>query len=74
MEMLAEAGISREDMFLSIVRDRVRRMDHAVLAVRTSSGFVILDNATNEVLRGDLAHDYTPLMSFNSASSWIHAL
>lgn len=72
MQMLAAAGFDREDMFLTIARDTVRRADHALLVVRIDGRFVVLDNATDVVLDGAFSHDYQPVLSFSANNSWIH--
>lgn len=72
MQLLAAAGIRREDMFLSIVKDTVRRQDHAFLVVRHKGQYLILDNATDTILDGSQSHDYRPVLSFNSDSAWLH--
>lgn len=72
MHLLAAAGVRREDMFLTIARDLVRRADHAVLIVRTDSGYRMLDNATDKVLDATLANDYQPVLSFNDRRTWLH--
>ena len=72
MHLLAAAGVRREDMFLTIARDLVRRADHAVLIVRTPGGYRMLDNATDTVLDATLANDYLPVLSFNDSRTWLH--
>lgn len=72
MHLLAAAGVPREDMFLTIARDLVRRADHAVLIVRTPQGYRMLDNATDQVLDATLANDYQPVLSFNNRRTWLH--
>ncbi len=72
MEILRAAGVPASDLNLMIVRDLVRRQDHAILAVRTDSGFVILDSGTDRVLRAENVRDYRPIMTFNSQGAWIH--
>ena len=72
MHLLAQAGVRREDMFLTIARDLVRRADHAVLIVRTPDGYRMLDNATDTVLDATLANDYLPVLSFNDRRTWLH--
>lgn len=72
MHLLAAAGIRREDMFLTIARDLVRRADHAVLIVRTPEGYRMLDNSSDKVLDAMLANDYLPVLSFNDRRTWLH--
>lgn len=72
MQVLRAAGVPSRDLMLVIVRDLVRRQDHAVLAVRTGDGFVILDSNTDKVLRAEDVVDYRPIMTFSSEGTWIH--
>jgi predicted transglutaminase-like cysteine proteinase len=65
-------GVPQRDLYLVIVRDLVRRADHAVLAVRTDSGFMVLDSNTDKVLPQSQVNDYRPILTFNSEGSWIH--
>lgn len=72
MHLLAAAGIPREDMYLTIARDLVRRADHAVLVVKTDTGYRMLDNSTDLVLDAGAANDYRPVLSFSEGNSWVH--
>jgi predicted transglutaminase-like cysteine proteinase len=72
MQILRAAGVPSRDLMLVIVRDLVRRQDHAVLAVRTGEGFAILDSNTDKVLRAEQVVDYRPIMTFSTEGTWIH--
>ena len=72
MQLLAAAGIPREDMILTIARDLVRNADHAVLIVRYDGRYYMLDNASDEVLDASPSHDYRPILSFGSGQTWLH--
>lgn len=72
MQILRAMGVPQRDLYLVVVRDLVRRADHAVLAVRTDAGFVILDSNTDKVLPQGQVTDYRPILTFNSEGSWIH--
>ena len=74
MQMLADAGFERGDMFLTIARDKVRNIDHALLIVRIDGRFVVLDNATDAVLDGAYSHDYAPVLSFSENRKWVHGI
>ena len=50
MQMLRAAGFSDRDLYLVVLRDLVRRADHAVLVARASGRMVVLDNGTDELL------------------------
>ncbi|RDV01697.1 hypothetical protein DXH95_15570 [Sphingorhabdus pulchriflava] len=72
MDMLAAMGVDRDRMILVVARDLVRNADHAVLVVQLEDGPVILDNSTDRLLDGRLAHDYRPIMSFANNGKWLH--
>ena len=72
MELLAAAGVPREDMILTIARDLVRNADHAVLIVRQDGRYYMLDNASDEVFDAAGSHDYRPVLSFGSNQAWLH--
>jgi predicted transglutaminase-like cysteine proteinase len=72
LELLAAAGVPREDMILTIARDLVRNADHAVLIVRHDGHYFMLDNASDEVFDAAASHDYRPVLSFGSSETWLH--
>ncbi|MXO73989.1 hypothetical protein GRI40_01975 [Altererythrobacter aerius] len=72
MQMLAAAGIPREDMILTVARDLVRMADHAVLIVRTEQGYRMLDNASDEVIDAGPQNDYRAILSFGVRETWLH--
>lgn len=72
MQLLAAAGIPREDMILTIARDLVRNADHAVLIVRHDGRYFMLDNASDEVFDASGSHDYRPVLSFGNNETWLH--
>jgi len=72
MQMLAAAGIKREDMFLTIAKDLVRHADHAVLIVRTAGTYRMLDNASDEVIDAAPQSDYRAILSFSAGGTWLH--
>jgi predicted transglutaminase-like cysteine proteinase len=71
MALLAELGISPEEMFLVLLRD-ARQADHAVLAVNRNGRFHVLDNRTDKVLRAEAIADYTPILSFSGTFAWTY--
>jgi len=72
MQMLRSAGFASRDLYLVILRDTVRRADHAVLVARASGRMVVLDNGTDEVLDTDKISDYRPILTFASYGEWTH--
>ena len=72
MELLAAAGVSRDDMVLTLARDLIRRRDHAVLLVKDGDGWLMLDNVGSAPLDASQSHGYRPVMSLGAKQSWLH--
>ena len=72
LQMLRAAGFSKRDLYLVIVRDLVRRADHAVLVARASEHMYVLDDGTDEVLDSATVPDYRPVLTFASYGEWTH--
>jgi predicted transglutaminase-like cysteine proteinase len=72
MQMLRAAGFSGRNLYLVILRDTVRRADHAVLVARAAGRMVVLDNGTDELLDTDRVSDYRPMLTFASYGEWTH--
>ncbi len=72
MQLLASAGVPMKDMNLTIAHDRIRGEAHAFLVVRSGERFVLLDDATNELLDARSSHDYMPIMTFSDRNKWLH--
>ena len=71
-QMLRTAGFSDRDLYLVIVRDLVRRADHAVLVARAAGHMFVLDNGSDEVLDSETISDYRPVLTFASSGEWTH--
>jgi predicted transglutaminase-like cysteine proteinase len=72
LQMLAAMGIKREDMVLTLAKDLIRRVDHAVLIVRLNGNFVMLDNTTDSLIDASVSQGYRPVLSFGNDQSWLH--
>jgi predicted transglutaminase-like cysteine proteinase len=72
LQMLRAAGFSQRDLYLVIVRDLVRRADHAVLVARAAEHLYVLDDGTDEVLDSKSVPDYRPVLTFASYGEWTH--
>ncbi|MEO5773021.1 MAG: transglutaminase-like cysteine peptidase [Sphingomicrobium sp.] len=72
MQMLRKAGIADKDLYLVILKDLVRRADHAVLVVRSEGRLRLLDNGTDTVEDAELRSDYRPVLTFAESGTWIH--
>jgi len=72
LAMLRRAGIADRDLYLVVLRDLVRRADHAVLVVRAGGHMYVLDNGTDELLDSESVHDYRPILTFASNATFTH--
>jgi predicted transglutaminase-like cysteine proteinase len=72
LQMLRRAGISDRDLYLVIVKDLVRRADHALLIVRASGHMYVLDNGSDRLLDSESISDYRPVLTFAATGSWTH--
>jgi predicted transglutaminase-like cysteine proteinase len=72
MQMLRSAGLSERDLYLVIVRDLVRRADHAVLVARAEGRMLLLDDGTDEILDTERVSDYRPVLTFAAYGEWTH--
>ena len=71
-QMLRTAGFAGRDLYLVIVRDLVRRADHAVLVARAAGHMFVLDNGSDDILDSETISDYRPVLTFASSGEWTH--
>lgn len=72
LQMLRHAGFSDRDLYLVVLKDLVRRSDHAVLVVRSEGRMLVLDNGTDRIADAATAQDYRPILSFAAGRVWTH--
>ena len=73
LQMLRRAGIADKDLYLVVVKDLVRRADHAILVVRAAGHMYVLDNGTDELLDSESVSDYRPVITFAAVgATWTH--
>lgn len=72
MQMLAAAGIDRNDMMLTLARDTLRQVDHAVLLVRNGAGWSMLDLQSDRVVPAEGNYGYRAVLSFSGEGRWLH--
>lgn len=72
LAMLRRAGFSDQDLYFVVLKDLVRRADHAVLVVRSEGRFLVLDNGTETVLDSAAIRDYRPIMTFSAGQRFTH--
>ena len=69
---LKELGFDPRDMRLVVLRDTVRNLAHAVLAVYMDGDAYILDNLSNSVRSHKFMTNYLPQYSVNEFGRWMH--
>jgi predicted transglutaminase-like cysteine proteinase len=72
LAMLRRAGFAERDLYFVIVKDLVRRADHAILVVRASGHMYVLDNGSDRLLDSESISDYRPVFTFAATGSWTH--
>jgi predicted transglutaminase-like cysteine proteinase len=63
--ILREAGTPLADLRFLLVRDRLARDDHAVLAARLEGRWLILDNRFNAIPEDTRMYNFTPLFALD---------
>lgn len=69
---LRELGFSADQLRVVVVKDTVRDIAHAVLAVYLDGEAYILDNLVGRVLPQDRVTRYVPYYSINETTRWAH--
>ncbi len=72
MAMLRAAGVAERDLYLVILKDLVRRADHAVLVVRSAGRYLVLDNGTDQIVDSSEVRDYRPILTFTAGQAYTH--
>jgi predicted transglutaminase-like cysteine proteinase len=72
LQLLRAAGFAERDLYLVILKDLVRRSDHAVLAVASGGRLLVLDNGTDRIVDSADITDYRPIFSYSAGKRWTH--
>lgn len=72
LQLLRAAGFPERDLYFTVVRDLVRRADHAVIVARAGEHLLVLDDGTDKVLESKDVSDYRPIITFASYGEWTH--
>ena len=70
---LREVGFGPDDLRIVILRDEIRNVSHAVLAVYLVEDIVILDNLSEQIFSHSKYKHYVPQYSMNETARWAHA-
>lgn len=69
---LRQLGFAADQLRLVVLRDTVRDLTHAVLAVYHEDEVYILDNLSRLVVRQAEVPHYVPYYSINETTRWAH--
>lgn len=69
---LKRLGWSGENMRIVVLQDLNLQVAHAVLAVYTGDGIIILDNQIRNAVLASAIHHYRPIFSINEQAWWLH--
>ena len=69
---LRELGYSQEELRIVVVKDRIRGIAHAILAVFLQGEAYVLDNVSNSIFPHTKFKHYTPQYSLNEKYRWSH--
>lgn len=72
LQLLRRAGFADKDLYLVILRDALRRADHAVLVARAEGRLLVLDNGTDRLIDSFEMPDYRPIVTFSGNRAWTH--
>jgi len=72
LQLLRRAGFAEKDLYLVILRDSLRRADHAVLVARAEGRLLVLDNGTDRLIDSYAMQDYRPIVTFSGERAWTH--
>lgn len=69
---LKELGIPVDAMRIVVVRDTIRQLGHAILAVYHGETIYLLDNLSDAVRPSQRVRNYAPQFSVNEKHRWVH--
>lgn len=71
---LLELGFSNDALRVAVVRDRKRKILHAVLTVQIEGETLVLDNLFDHPVAHHHMLSYVPIYSFNLSTQWAHVV
>lgn len=69
---LKRLGVDPGKMRIVVLQDLNLRVAHAILAVYTGDGIIILDNQIKRTVRASAIRHYKPIFSINEEAWWLH--
>ena len=69
---LKQLGFRDNEMRIVILKDRIRNIGHAVLAIYEKNDILILDSLSNLILSHKKYRHYIPQYSMNATTRWAH--
>lgn len=71
MQVLKAAGVSPQDLYISVGRHK-QQGAHVALIARTSEGFYLLDTAEKNLMAADRQGRFVPMLTMGVGRSWVH--
>jgi len=69
---LKQLGVPVTIMRIVVLQDLNLRTTHAILAVYTGDGIIILDNQIEQTVQASVISHYMPIFSINEEAWWLH--
>ena len=69
---LRRVGFGSDDLRIVILRDEIRNVGHAVLAVYLVNNIMILDSLSDQIFSHSKYKHYLPQYSMNETTLWVH--
>lgn len=69
---LRQLGFSKDEMRVVILKDKIRNVGHAVLAIYRPNRILILDSLSNMILPDNRYKHYVAQYSMNETTRWAH--
>lgn len=69
---MKELGVPDENHRIVVLKDKIRNLDHAIMALYIGEDVYILDNMTNMVHTHEMYKHYQPYFSVNEEFRWAH--
>ena len=70
MQLLEAAGVAERDLYVLLVHDTARVLDHAVLLVRDGRELLVLDSMDDQVRTAGAVKVYRPVAGFSGPARW----
>lgn len=71
LQLLLALGVSERDIYFTLVRDTIRKRDHAVVVIQSPDGPMLLDSVSDRPLDAAGNSGYQPVVAFSGEQKWL---